>query len=397
MVRLKHGVIFVGFMLFGWVGVRTYTYFFDTTNPIFAINGLETGSHYCGDVQCLAQASKTGEVSVWLDGQPLISKFKINSRELEHSFTVPTRTLTNGQHHLKAELIDTRFHKNKAIIERDFTVDNVPLQVAFVRPDTDHKVFQGRTLHLQFQVNKQIKQAKVRALSKTFNCFPEIENSLVYECFIPMACEESPNEYLLAVDVTDHVGNNLTLDNKFQIVMFPFKKQVLRVSEDKVQEEQEMGLDKKQFEVDFQQAWQNSLPKKLWRGTFCAPIDIVRVTNEFGTIRTTQHKGRYAHKAIDVINTPKSVVWAPQHGVVTIKERYAETGNTVVIDHGCGVMSLVCHLDSFADIAVGEKIAQGNPVGKLGKTGYATGYHLHWAHFVEGVPVDPMQWTKVTF
>ncbi len=135
----------------------------------------------------------------------------------------------------------------------------------------------------------------------------------------------------------------------------------------------------------------------MWRGAFCAPIDIERISCEFGTIRTTQHKGRYAHKALDIINTPKSVVWSPQEGIVVLKDRFAGSGNTVVIDHGCGVLSLFFHLHDFAGIEVGQKLAQGNPIGKIGKTGEATGYHLHWEMRVDNVAVDPMQWTKTTF
>lgn len=103
------------------------------------------------------------------------------------------------------------------------------------------------------------------------------------------------------------------------------------------------------------------------------------------------------HKALDVINLPKSVVWATQDGVVALKERYDVSGNTVVIDHGHGILSLFYHLDDFADLEVGQKIAQGKPVGTLGKTGYATGYHLHWEMRVRNNPVDPMQWTQETF
>ena len=137
--------------------------------------------------------------------------------------------------------------------------------------------------------------------------------------------------------------------------------------------------------------------EKLWRGPFCAPIDVARVTCDFGTIRTTQEKGRYMHKGLDLANAPKSVVWAPHDGIVVHKERYAFTGNTVIIDHGWGILSLFFHLDNFADIQVGQKVAKGNPIGTLGKTGYATGYHLHWEMRVNNVQVDPMQWTKTNF
>jgi len=103
------------------------------------------------------------------------------------------------------------------------------------------------------------------------------------------------------------------------------------------------------------------------------------------------------HKALDLINKPKSVVWASQDGVIALKERFEAGGNTIVIDHGWGVLSMYYHLDSFGNVNVGDKIAQGNPLGTIGMTGYATGYHLHWEMRVNGMPVDPMQWTQQTF
>ena len=134
-------------------------------------------------------------------------------REHEHPFIIPSKTISNGKHAIKIELVDSSFAKNKATIERTFFVDNIPLQAAFVRSEADYKVFQGRTLHLQFQANKEIKEAKVKALSQTFDCFPESKNSAIYECYIPVSCEEAPNEYLLCVDMIDKVGNSLNLES----------------------------------------------------------------------------------------------------------------------------------------------------------------------------------------
>ena len=396
MIRLKHILLLVAAVLIGWVGWGSYFYFFDKTLPGLSLLGLQDDGYYCGDIQCAVSSNKPGEISVWLDGQPLINKFKLAYREQEHPFAIPTKTITNGKHVLKAEFTDATFRKNNVTIEREFNVENTPLQAAFVKPDADYKVFQGRTLHLQFQVNKEIKEAKVQALANTYPCFPESKNSLIYESYIPISCEENPNEYLFSIEVTDKVGNTLTLDNKFQVVMYPFKKQTITVSDEKIKEEKELAQ-ADNIEQTIEELTKNSLQEKLWRGAFCAPIDITRVTCEFGTVRTTQQKGRYAHRALDVINAPKSVVWATQNGVVALKDRFGGSGNTVIVDHGMGILSLFFHLEDFANISVGQKIAKGNPIGTIGKTGYATGYHLHWEMRVNGVPVDPMQWTKAIF
>ena len=179
--------------------------------------------------------------------------------------------------------------------------------------------------------------------------------------------------------------------------MFPFPKSTLHISEERVQEEQELGKDDKLFEERIQEITKNSPFEKLWKGEFCTPIEIQRVTSEFGVVRTTQHKGRYAHKALDIINAPRSVVWATQDGIVVLKDRFAASGNTIIIDHGMGVLSMFFHLDDFAKIEEGDKIAKGNPIGTIGKTGYAKGYHLHWEMRVNNIQVDPMQWTKPVF
>ena len=395
--RFRFAVIGLSLLLVSWTGYRIYGYFFDNTLPAITMSGINDEGFYAGDISCKVASNKKGDLYVWLDGQPLITGYRLSMREHEHPFIIPSKTISNGKHAIKIELIDSSFAKNKANIERTFFVDNVPLQAAFVRSEADYKVFQGRTLHLQFQANKEIKEAKVKALSHTFDCFPESKNSSIYECYIPVSCEEAPNEYLLAVDMVDKVGNNLNLETKYQVVLFPFKKQTLTVSAEKVAEEKSLGLDSAKLEQAINEMIKSSPHDKLWRGPFCAPIDVARVTCDFGTIRTTQEKGRYAHKGLDLANAPRSVVWAPQDGVVVHKERYAFTGNTVIIDHGWGILSLFFHLDSFADIQVGQKIAKGNPIGTLGKTGYATGYHLHWEMRVNNVQVDPMQWTKTNF
>jgi len=380
----------------GWMGWRSYSYLFDTDRPILMITGLERDAYYAGDIQCTVSSDKKCKLSIWLDGQMLTKADEVCHVDQEYPFAIPTCAIKNGKHVLMIAAVDTTYNRNKTTRECVFNVDNVPLQAAFVKPESDYKVFQGRTLHVQFQVNKDVKNAQVKALAKSWSCMPESPGSLIYECYVPIACEEQPNEYIFSIDVADNVGNNLSLDNKFQIVSYPFKRQTLHFDQEKLKKEEELGINEN-IEKAIEKITYGSAPEKMWRGAFCTPIDIERITCEFGTVRTTQEKGRYIHKALDVINTPKSVVWAPQNGVVALKERYASTGNTVILDHGCGVLSLFYHLDSFANIEVGQKIAKGNPLGTIGKTGYATGYHLHWEQRIHNIAIDPIQWTKTTF
>ena len=90
-----------------------------------------------------------------------------------------------------------------------------------------------------------------------------------------------------------------------------------------------------------------------------------------------------------------SVIWASNSGVIVLKDRFTHSGNTIVIDHGCGIVSMYFHLHDFADVQVGQKVKKGNPLGRMGMTGFANGQHLHWEIRVNNVAVDPMQWTQL--
>ncbi len=383
--------------LIGFIGARGYTYFFDSSVPELQLQGVDADGCYAGDMQCSLLSSKKGELSVLLDGKPVFEKCTIASGQQGHTFSIPTTTLSNGHHALTIEVTDSTYRKNKTEVDCSFFVDNVPLQAALIKPEDAFKVSQGRTLHVQMQLNKKVKTAQISALYQTYDCFPESPNSTVYEAFIPVACEENAAEHPLSIEVVDAAGNTQKIEDTFLIEAYPFKKSTLHVSNEKMVEEKELGKDSKQVEDFFLSIAQNSPKEKLWRGTFCTPIEVERVSTEYGTVRTSQYKGMYAHKAVDVINTPKSVVWAPQRGKVVVKDRFVDTGNTVMIDHGHGVVTMLCHLDTFADIEEGQMVNKGNPVGTIGKTGYASGYHLHWEQRVNNVHVDPLQWTQPVF
>ena len=133
--RIKYLGIAVVVLITGFVGWRGYTYFFDRTVPQLALMGIESDQYCAGDVSCTVSASKSGDISIWLDGQPLVKQFRLSKADHGHAFMVPTKTIANGKHVLKAVFSDTTFAKNKADLERTFQVDNVPLQAAFVQSD----------------------------------------------------------------------------------------------------------------------------------------------------------------------------------------------------------------------------------------------------------------------
>jgi len=66
-------------------------------------------------------------------------------------------------------------------------------------------------------------------------------------------------------------------------------------------------------------------------------------------------------------------------------------GNTIILDHGYGLLSLYAHLSSIS-VKLGEAVTLGQPIGKSGTTGLAGGDHLHFSLIIHGEQVNPTEW-----
>ena len=76
---------------------------------------------------------------------------------------------------------------------------------------------------------------------------------------------------------------------------------------------------------------------------------------------------------------------------MVLSEELTIHGHTVMIDHGFGVVSVFCHLDSRL-VRNRKKVSKGDPIGTMGMTGVASGVHLHWGVSVQNVRVNPLYW-----
>jgi murein DD-endopeptidase MepM/ murein hydrolase activator NlpD len=114
-----------------------------------------------------------------------------------------------------------------------------------------------------------------------------------------------------------------------------------------------------------------------------------RISGVFGSQRVYNGTPKSPHSGLDVAAPEGTPVKAPAAGIVTFADADLYlTGGTVLIDHGHGVSSSFLHL-SRIDVKVGDRVEQGQPFALVGKTGRATGPHMHWGLNWFDTRVDP--------
>jgi len=117
-----------------------------------------------------------------------------------------------------------------------------------------------------------------------------------------------------------------------------------------------------------------------------------RITSPYGW-RTCPFHGRELHPALDIGAPEGSAIIAAGSGKVIYVGYRGSYGNTVMIDHGDGVVTLYPHQAAGAfRVSVGQRVQRGERIGGVGSTGNATGPHLHFEVRVNGSPKNPANW-----
>ncbi|HEY6509759.1 MAG TPA: peptidoglycan DD-metalloendopeptidase family protein, partial [Vicinamibacterales bacterium] len=118
------------------------------------------------------------------------------------------------------------------------------------------------------------------------------------------------------------------------------------------------------------------------------PALVAAVSSGFGWRADPMTGATAFHRGIDVRAAYGDVVASAGGGRVVVAEPQGGYGHTVVVDHGDGLRTRYAHLSAIS-VRVGDQVARGDQVGQAGRTGRATGTHVHFEATQAGRPIDP--------
>lgn len=181
--------------------------------------------------------------------------------------------------------------------------------------------------------------------------------------------EVGGNQLVFHVSDKAYREQRLTIANRRQVN--PLPEDLKRISQDR----REMDAAFLHFE--------DRVPDTAFQAPAQGPV-----SSPFGLRRFLNDQPRNPHSGLDIAAPEGDPIVAPSPGTVVAVGDYFYNGNTVLLDHGQGLITMYCHM-SRIDVGLGDEVARGDRLGAIGSTGRVTGPHLHWSVSLNNARVDP--------
>jgi murein DD-endopeptidase MepM/ murein hydrolase activator NlpD len=198
---------------------------------------------------------------------------------------------------------------------------------------------------------------------------------------IPLA--EKPGELKIKVSTP-----NGTTDVPFRITDKSYRTQYLKIKDQRKVEPnpddlKRIGAETKRSDVALSKFTVMDVPSLQ----LLSPVEGVR-SDSYGSRRVFNGQPRNPHSGMDIAAAKGTPIKSPAAGTVVEAGEFFFNGNTLYIDHGDGLVTMYCHLDTIR-VKLGDRVTQGEVIGTVGATGRVTGPHLHWGVALNRAMVDP--------
>ena len=134
-------------------------------------------------------------------------------------------------------------------------------------------------------------------------------------------------------------------------------------------------------------AFNNFRPVSQTETNFDLPTEGI-VSSSFGLRRILNDQPRSPHSGMDIAAPEGTPIHSPAKGIIVATGDYFFNGNTVMVDHGQGLITMYCHMSSIS-VDIGQAVEKSQYLGDVGKTGRVTGAHLHWSVSLNNARVNP--------
>lgn len=298
---------------------------------------------------------------------------------------------------------------NTARISRRMLLDPVP---PTVKPlTTAHYVRQGGAGLVIYDVNKDVARSGVQVGEIFFPGYKQ--KSGQYACLFAFPWNLEADKFRPRILVEDAAGNEKTSFFVNMAIKRRFRDERVEITDaylaarlpafaglfpevrDPVERFKRINTEvRRQNEATLEALTGKSGPEPLWDGAFVyLPRSTVR--GSFGGERVYSYKGedvaRENHLGIDLASVPNAPVPAANNGKVVLAGPLGVYGQTVVVDHGMALLTVYGNLSSIA-VAVGDTVRKGGVLGATGSTGLAVADQVHFAVWLAGQPVIPIEW-----
>ena len=131
--------------------------------------------------------------------------------------------------------------------------------------------------------------------------------------------------------------------------------------------------------------------KNMRKALLRSPLELSRVSSGFGMRMHPLHSAWRAHQGVDYAAPAGTRVRAVGDGIVEFAGRQGGYGNLVIVRHDSRHSTWYAHLKAFGrGIRSNARVAQGDTLGQVGQTGWATGPHLHYEFRIAGAARNPL-------
>ena len=259
----------------------------------------------------------------------------------------------------------------------------------------NNRIVQGDAVWIKIKTAKEISSGSIKLNTNSFKIFKKVETKESSEYFylscigISRYLKPQQTELNFKFNFTD--GSSYQTKLPIQISSANFKKENIKLSPKKTKINQNKKARSSETKVISNQFNTVSQAKK-YSGAFIWPVN-GKITSEFGTTRMYNNKPGWMHSGIDISENTGHPILASQSGKIILAKKLTIHGNTIMIDHGWGIISIYNHLDKISK-KLNDTVTKGEQIGTVGSTGVATGSHLHFGISIQSVRVNPRHWIE---